>query len=185
MAEQNGVGQHLAELYNDIHEHNKLVADAEENVKNVKAALEKVKAAFASYLQQQGIDKLLAPAQVEAVLSDNQKSEAKERKPRTSSEDKQAQIERNKATYVSTYPNGVDEKTGLPKRFKGRGPGNQEIDALMKDDERDYEANQNKQSEVTTISKGAGDEQAADNLIKATAPKSASKSKAKAETQPA
>ena len=59
----------------------------------------------------------------------------KERKPRTSSDDLKATLERNKATYTSTYELGIDEKTGFPKRFKGRGKKNVDIKAQMEADE--------------------------------------------------
>jgi chromosome segregation ATPase len=180
MAEaESSVGQHLAELYNSIHQHEQKVEAAKAKVTEEEAALAKVKNQFADYLKQKGIYDLIAPAQAESSshkASTNQKAESKERKPRTSSADKQAEVERNKATYVSAYPLGINERTGEPNRYKGRGTGNQEIDALMKDDKRDYEEKM-KSIDDFLVPEASPEPKAA--------PKAASKSKTKAEAQPA
>lgn len=193
MADQSSVGSHLAELYNSIHQHQQEIEAAKEVVKEKEAALEKVKGQFLSYLREQGIDKLLAPAQADlfgATASAPKKAaEGKERKPRTSSADKQAEIDRNKAIYTSTYPNGIDDKTGLPKRFKGRGQGNVDIDAQMKDDERDYEArNSGAEADDDDAQRAKLPESLATKEAAAeptTAAKPASKGKTKADAQPA
>ena len=60
------------------------------------------------------------------------------RKPRISSDEVKASLERNKAIYTSTYEKGINEKTGLPNRYKGRSPLNVDIDRMMKQDEEAY-----------------------------------------------
>ncbi len=148
--QNSSVGNHLAELYNQIHVDQQAVDAAKESVKQAEAALEKTKSTFANYLKESGIDKLLAPAQQHTALidldpnfGDHLGRQRQERKPRTSSADKQAEVERNKAIYVGSYPLGINEKTGLPVRYKGRSSANDAIDAQMQDDERDYSAKSN------------------------------------------
>jgi hypothetical protein len=144
MADQSSVGAHLAELYTSIHTAQQRVEDAKAKVNEEELALAKVKNDFADYLKQVGVYNLLAPeqAQSESFTADGSTPTniVKERRARTSSADRQAEIERNRATYVSEYPLGLDDKTGLPKRYKGRGSANDAINAQMKDDEREYEA---------------------------------------------
>lgn len=150
VTEHSSVGTHLAELYNSIHEKQQGVEAAKAKVKEAEGELDKVKNTFADYLKSAGIDKLLAPAQAELFADaggDTGNGAQKERKPRTSSADRQAEVERNKAIYTSEYPLGLDEKTGLPKRYKGRGSANDTINAQMADDLRDYEAKQSGNSE--------------------------------------
>jgi hypothetical protein len=181
MSEQtSSIGNHLAELYNSIHLHNKHVEDAKAKVQEAEKALAKVKSDFADYLKQQGIDKLLAPTQAEVEPSNGGKTSngaSKERKPRISAEDKQTQVERNKATYTSAYPNGIDERTGLPKRFKGRGQGNVGIDAQMKDDERDHQEKQ--QNDASTFTEENHLESLDDKLLKEVEVKPVPKAKKK------
>ena len=143
--ENSSVGNHLAELYNQIHLDQQAVEAAKENVRVAEQALEKTKATFANYLKESGIDKLLAPAQQQELFDSATPAGRKvrtgaERKPRTSSADKASEVERNKAIYVGSYPLGINEKTGLPVRYKGRGSANEAIAAQMADDERDYAA---------------------------------------------
>jgi hypothetical protein len=148
------VGTDIASLYESISNFQSEINAIEERHSQERTALEqkhkgelseknnefnKAKASFASYLKQAGIDTLLAPEQAKGkgkqanLFGDAEKST----RSRKSSDEVKATLERNRAIYTSTYPNGVDAKTGLPIRFKGRSTKNEEIDALMKDDERE------------------------------------------------
>ncbi|RYE20173.1 MAG: hypothetical protein EOP45_11495 [Sphingobacteriaceae bacterium] len=162
------VGNHLADLYNQIHLDQQAVEAAKENVRVAEQALEKTKLSFANYLKESGIDKLLAPAvQQQDLFATRGRAELatgkpQERKPRTSSADKANEVERNKAIYTSQYVNGINEKTGLPVRFKGRSSANEAIDAQMRDDERDYQAKNDDGAELGEANKAGQD--AADSL---------------------
>jgi hypothetical protein len=101
-----------------------------EELAELNAKSEKAKKEFASYLKEAGINTFLFPAK--------KKKTSETVKPRTSSKDKKAAIERNKAIYISPYEKGINDKTGLPNKHKGRGNKNHEIDKLMKNDEEAF-----------------------------------------------
>ena len=136
------VGIQIAELWSSIEsfkaelstleerqsvEKGELSLKHKEELAELKAKSEKAKKEFAAYLKEAGIDTFLAPAKKNQI-SNTVKS-------RTSSKDKKAAIERNKAIYTSTYEKGINDKTGLPNKHQGRGNKNHEIDKLMKNDE--------------------------------------------------
>lgn len=101
-----------------------------EKLAELNAKSEKAKKEFASYLKEAGINTFLFPAK--------KKKTSETVKPRTSSKDKKAAIERNRSIYTSSYEKGINEKTGLPIKHKGRGNKNNEIDRLMKHDEEAF-----------------------------------------------
>ena len=96
----------------------------------LKAKSENAKKEFASYLKGEGINTFLSPAK--------KKKTSTTVKPHTSSKDKKAAIEHNKAIYTSPYEKGINDKTGLPIKHKGRSNKNQEITRLMKNDEEAF-----------------------------------------------
>ena len=104
-----------------------------EELAELNAKSEKAKKEFAAYLKEAGIDTFLAPAKSKAKAKVGNKD--KTPKTRTSSKDKKAAIERNRSIYTSSYEKGINDKTGLPNKHKGRGNKNHEIDKLMKLDE--------------------------------------------------
>jgi len=143
--QQSSVGTHLSELYNDIQRFQEERDEADRN-------LNKAKQTFAKYLKQAGIDKLLNSGDQSKVFGESggEKKERVKRGPNKSQEERdeeKQQYVRNKEIYVSTYPNGINQNTGLPIRFKGRDKRNEGIDAQMADDERDYAYKQNSPKE--------------------------------------
>ena len=96
----------------------------------IKSKSEKAKTEFASYLKEAGIDTFLAPAKKKQISGTV--------KPRTSSKEKKAAIERNRSIYTSNYELGINDKTGLPNKFKGRSLKNVDIGRMMKQDEEAF-----------------------------------------------
>jgi hypothetical protein len=159
---QSAVGTDIAKLYETISNFQGEINEIEQRHSQERAELEqkhkaelseknnefnKAKASFASYLKQAGIEGLFATAPTANGKGKGKQADLfgatdakKERKPRTSSDEVKASLERNKAIYTSTYELGVDEKTGLPKRYKGRSQKNVDIDRMMKQDEEAYAA---------------------------------------------
>lgn len=156
---QSAVGTQLGELYASINEFQTTLNTIEERHEQERtelanrhkeeltennAQLDKAKAEFASYLKLAGIDKLLTPSQAPATTNPKGKgkqadlfpgAETKTRKPRTNSNDVKANIALAKSVFTSTYELGIDEKTGLPKRHRGRNQqANVDIDRMMNDD---------------------------------------------------
>lgn len=139
------VGIQIAELWSSIAsfktelstlEERQSVEKGELNLKHkeelaeLKAKSENVKKEFASYLKEAGINIFLAPAKKKKISTTV--------KLLTVSKSKKAFIERNKAIYTSSYEKGINDKTGLPNKHKGRGNKNQEITRLMKNDEEAF-----------------------------------------------
>lgn len=139
------IGTQIAELWNSIAsfqtELNTLKEQQSEAIRELslehkgklaelKVKSEKAKNDFAAYLKDAGIDTFLSPAK--------KKKTSTTVKPRTSSKDKKAAIERNHSIYTSSYEKGINEKTGLPNKHKGRSNKNQEITRLMKNDEEAF-----------------------------------------------
>jgi hypothetical protein len=194
MAEQSSIGNHLAELYDSIHKHQKLVEEAEENVKTAKRNLQKQREKFAKYLTDNKIHELIFPAQdAKPEATEEKPSDGNPRKERIKPNVLKATIARNRLIYNSEnyQPLGVN-KLGEPVKYKGNSSKNAEVNKRKEQDIQRYEDQYGPITDITleslegehkfllglqveTISKGEGDE--------ATASKATSKSKSKVNTE--
>lgn len=148
---QSSIGANIAQLYDSI-------AKLKQQKETIDQDIATAQKQLVDYLKQIGVYNMLQP---DTDKTDGFRLTAPEGKTKRTRQTKTAdqkadeakQVELNKLVYKGKYPNGINDTTGLPVKFKGRDARNESILAQMKDDEREYASSQS--GEAPTAKKSA------------------------------
>ncbi|AII50395.1 hypothetical protein [Hymenobacter sp. APR13] len=148
---QTSVGANIAQLYDSIAKLKQQKLDIDTEITSAQNKL-------VDYLKQIGVYNMLQPDTDKAEGFQLTSPEGKTKRTRqTKTADQKAdeakQVELNKLVYKGKYPNGINATTGLPVKYKGRDARNEEILAMMKDDEREYASSQSGEAPAAPAAK--------------------------------
>lgn len=132
------IGKIVGELYSKIQGFQSEIDAVKERHKaeleEKYAELKKTQSEFNSYLTQVNVTVTNIKGEPRDLFGNIEQPKA-ERKQRAKSDDVKANVALAKSVFTSSYELGIDEKTGLPKRHKGRNrQENVDIDRMMNDD---------------------------------------------------